>query len=150
MRLNDAMVAMQDDNTVLDVLTGCQCYFSKIEEISGVLANGEVNSTIDCRKVLSEATSIYLDLNPLLALAESEKSNRELKFYVEMKREVEKKGEKFVATSADKEASLHVANYRRVRNILESYVEAVKIAINTCQSILRSMTDEARMIPSAQ
>ena len=149
MRLNDAMVALSDETTALDILTGCQVYFDKVEEISGLFANDVVNTPEECRKVLSEATSVYMALAPLLALAETEKKNREVIYYVGKKMSVENAGEKFVATSTSTEASHHVTTYRRVRNILEGYVDAVKSAISTCQSTLKSMSDETRMLASA-
>ena len=150
MRLSDAIVAMNDDNTCGEVLTNCQVYFDKIEEISGSFATGGAESQAEVRKILNECTSIFLALNPLLALAETEKSNREVVYYHSRKIAIEKGGEKFVATAMDKEASAHVSNYRRVRNILEGYIETLKIAIGTCQSSLRSMSEENRLASTVQ
>jgi hypothetical protein len=150
MRLSDAIVAMKDENTCLEVLTGCQCYFDKIEEISGLFANGGAETQTEVRKILSECTSIFLALNPLLALADTEKSNREVIYYHSRKIAIEKTDVKFVATAMDKEASAHVANYRRVRNILEGYIDTLKIAIGTCQSSLRSLSEETRLVNPTQ
>jgi hypothetical protein len=142
---------MNNENTALQVLTDCQCYFDKIEEISGQFANGYLDNTQEMRKILNESTSIYLALNPLLSLAETEKSNREVIYYNKRKIEMEKANEKFVATAMDKEASAAVANYRRVRNILAGYVETLKVAISTCQSNLKSIGEENRItIPQQQ
>ena len=52
------------------------------------------------------------------------------------------------AASQEKESTAHVATYRRIRNVLEGYVESVQACISTCQSNLRSMTDEARLTNS--
>ncbi len=145
MNLTDLTNAFQQEDTALEILNECSCYFSKIDDLSDRLATGQTHTPEDYRVVLNEATSVYLALNPILAMARTEKENREMRFFVERKIEVEKKGEKFVATAADKEASLHVANYRRIRNILEGYIEASKMVIMTCQSILKSMSDEARI-----
>jgi hypothetical protein len=97
---------------------------------------------------LNECTAIYLAINPLLSLAETEKSNREVVHFVENKRATENAGGKFVATAGSTEASAHVATFRRVRNILEGYVESAKMAISTCQSNLKSMSDENRLTNS--
>lgn len=145
MRLNDAVKCMNDETSALEVLVGCQCYFDKIEEISGLFANGVVDTPAEARRVLNDCTAIYLALNPLLALSETEKANREVLHFVANKREVENGGGKFVATSATTEASAAVSNYRRVRNIIEGYVESTKMAMSTCQSILKSMSDENRL-----
>jgi hypothetical protein len=146
MRLQDAMKAMSNESTVLDVITNCQGYFDKVEEIGGLFANGVVDTPIECRKVLADATAIYLALNPILSLAETEKANREVIFFSKLKMDTENAGGKFVATNGDREASVHVANYRKVRNILEGYVESVKVIISTCQSSLKSMGDENRIL----
>jgi len=148
MRLAEAIQSMNDENTCLEVLVGCQCYFDKIEDISGVFANGGVDSPSDMRKILNECTSIYLALKPLLALAETEKANREVIYYNKAKIVIEAQGGKFVATAMDKEASAHVSNYRRVRNILDGYVETLKVAISTCQSSLKSIGEENRITMS--
>jgi hypothetical protein len=148
MRLNDAIQALSNESTALDVLKECQCYFDKVEEISGLFANGVIDTPAECRRVLNEATAIYLALNPLLSLAETEKSNREVIHFVENKRTVENSGGKFVSTAASTEASAAVHVYRRVRNVLEGYVESTKMAASTCQSILRSMSDENRLTNS--
>jgi len=145
MRLNDAIVALNDEQTALNVLTECQCYFDKIEEISGLFANGVVDNPTECRKILNECTAIYLALNPLLSLAETEKNNREVVHFNSRRMELEKNGGKFTATATEKESSAYVATYRRIRNILEGYVESVKVAIGTCQSNLKSMGEETRL-----
>ncbi len=150
MRLSEAIVAMSNETNALDVLTGCQCYFDKVEEISGLFANGVVDTPQEARRVLNECTAIFLALNPLLALSDTEKSNREVIHFVENKRTTENAGGKFVATSGTVEASASVANYRRVRNILEGYVESTKYAMSTCQSMLKSMSDENRLTNSGQ
>ena len=145
MNFKDAVVAMKEEGTAIEVLAGCQCYFDKVEEISGLFATGDVDNPIRCREVLNQATAVYMALNPLLALASSEKDNREVVDYVQAKRKIENAGNKFVATSQSVESSANVATFRRIRNILEGYVESVKASISTCQSNLRSMADEARM-----
>lgn len=150
MNLNDLTNAFAQEDTALEVLNECSCYFSKIDEISDKLATGQLHTPDDYRTILNEGTSIYLALNPILSIARTEKENREMEFFVNRKIEVEKKGDKFVSTAADKEASLHVANYRRIRNILEGYIEASKMVIMTCQSILKSMSDEARIAITSQ
>ena len=148
MRFNDAVQALKNENTAIDVLTGCQCYFDKVEEISGSFATGQVDNPIKCREVLNESTAIYMALNPLYKLAEGEVRNLEAIHYVECKRNIENNGGKFVAASQEKESTAHVATYRRIRNVLEGYVESVQACISTCQSNLRSMTDEARLTNS--
>ena len=148
MNFQAAVVALQNENTAIDVLTNCQCYFDKVEEISGLFATGMVDNPIKCRQVLNESTAIYMALNPLFKLAEGEVRNLEAIHYVESKRSIENSGGKFVAASQEKESSAHVATYRRIRNVLEGYVESVQASIITCQSNLRSLSDEGRLTNS--
>jgi hypothetical protein len=77
-------------------------------------------------------------------MAEAKKLNAELGAYVTLKRELESKGEKVVATSLEKESSLAVADFRRTRAILEGYVEACSKAIGTCQAQLKRLELEYR------
>lgn len=148
MNYQTARTLLEKESTAIDVLTGCQCYFDKVEEIAGSFATGMVDNPIKCRQVLNESTSLYLLLNPLLALAITEKDNKEMLHYVEEKRRIENSGGKFVATSQSNESSAYVSTYRRIRNVLEGYVESIKVSISTCQSNLKSMADEARMTNS--
>lgn len=145
MKLIDAMTAMENEDTCLEVLTNCECYFDKIDDIAGSFANGQADNSVALRGILNDCTSIYLALKPLLALAETEKANREVIYYNKAKIAMEAAGQKFVATAMDKEASAAVGNYRRVRNILDGYVETLKVAISTCQSGLKSIGEENRI-----
>jgi hypothetical protein len=107
--------------------------------IQGILSNGE-----DYRVCLDKLTGAYITLEPLYTMAEAKKLNAELGAYVTLKRELESKGEKVVATSLEKESSLAVADFRRTRAILEGYVEACSKAIGTCQAQLKRLELEYR------
>lgn len=107
--------------------------------IQGVLSNGE-----DYRVCLDKLTGAFVTLEPLYTMAVAYKENEEIKAYVSMKRELEARGEKVVAASLDKEASASIEIQRRVRNILEGYVEACSKAIGTCQTQLKRLELEYR------
>ncbi len=107
--------------------------------IQGILSNGE-----DYRVCLDKLTGAFVTLEPLYTMAVAYKENEEIKAYVSMKRELEAKGEKIVAASLDKEASASVEIQRRVRNILEGYVESCSKAIGTCQTQLKRLELEYR------
>lgn len=100
--------------------------------ISGILSTGE-----DYKTCLDKMTGAYTSLEPLYTQAEAKKLNEELQAYVTLKRELENKGEKVVAASLEKESSLAVADFRRIRAILEGYVEACSKCIGTCQTQLK-------------
>ena len=107
--------------------------------IGGILSSGE-----DYRICLDKLTGAFISLEPLYTMAVAYKENEEIKAYVSMKRELEAKGEKVVAASLEKEASASIEVQRRVRNILEGYVEACSKAIGTCQTQLKRLELEYR------
>lgn len=108
-----------------------------IEDYGQQLIQGILSTPEDYKTCLDKLTGAYISLEPLYTIAESVKLNQELQAYVAMKRELETKGEKVVAASLEKESSLAVADFRRIRAILEGYVEACAKGIGTCQTQLK-------------
>ena len=107
----------------------------------GITTNPE-----EALNALSELTGIYMSLKAVLAIAETEKKNREIRRYNEIKKEIENAGTKFVSVSADKEASSYVASYRRLRNIIQAYTDSCEKAISILQSLLKFFTIEISLI----
>jgi hypothetical protein len=107
--------------------------------IQGILSSGE-----DYRLCLDKLTGAFISLEPLYTMAVAYKENEELGYYVTIKRELEAKGEKVVAASLDREASASVSIQRRVRAVLEGYVEACSKGIGTCQTQLKRLELEYR------
>jgi len=127
---------------LIKLLTDFQDIFTLLDEISGQLLQGFYSTSEDYKKILNQATGIYGSLEPLYSLAIATKENAELKYYVEKKRELENKGEKIVAASLDKESSESVAEIRRIRNILEGYVNVAEKIIITAQTQLKQLGQE--------
>jgi len=126
------------------LLADYQDVFAMIDDYGQQLIQGIPSSGEDYKEILDKLTGAFIALEPLYTQAEAKKLNEELSAYVSMKRELESKGEKVVAASLDKEASLAVAEYRRVRAILEGYVEACSRAISSCQAQLKRLELEYR------
>jgi len=118
--------------------------FELIEDYGQQLITGVLSSGEDYRVCLDKLTGAYVALEPLYTMAVAYKENEEIKAYVAMKRELESKGEKVVAASLEKEASASIEIQRRIRNILEGYVEACSKAIGTCQTQLKRLELEYR------
>jgi dimeric dUTPase (all-alpha-NTP-PPase superfamily) len=116
-----------------------QDIFDMIDDFGQQLVQGIPNTPNDYKEILNKLTGAFISLEPLYTQAEAKKLNEELQAYVSMKRELESKGEKVVAASLEKESSLAVAEFRRIRAILEGYVEACAKAIGTCQTQLKSL-----------
>jgi hypothetical protein len=119
------------------LLTDYKDTFEMIDDYGQQLIQGILNTPEDYVLCLDKLTGAYISLEPLYTRAEAKKLNEELQVYVTMKRELEAKGEKVVATSLEKESSLAVADFRRVRAILEGYVEACSKGIGSCQTQLK-------------
>jgi hypothetical protein len=126
------------------LLTDYKDTFDMVDDYGQQLIAGILNTPEDYKSCLDKLTGAYVSLEPLYTMAEAKKLNEELQAYVSMKRDLESKGEKVVAASLDKEASLAVADFRRVRAILEGYVEACSKAIGTCQTQLKRIEFELK------
>jgi len=133
------------EDTLPLVLEETQETFSKIDDWSNAMKNNVTDNPEEAKKALTELTGCYMDLYRVLAIASTEKKNREQRYYGELKINTENEGKKFVGTVADKEASSYVANYRRIRNIIEGYTNVCDKAISSLQSLLKHMTEELKM-----
>ena len=127
------------------LLTDYKDIFEMIEDYGQQLVQGIISTPSDYKSCLDKLTGAYITLEPMYAVAESVKLNEELKKYMELKRNLEGLGEKVVASSLDKEASLSVASFRRVRAVLEGYVEACTKGIGTCQTQLKRIEFEMKI-----
>lgn len=137
MRILDIEEKFKSEETLPLVLENLKEDLNRIEYLAGLLRTQVANNPEEAVSVVNELTGIYMGLKTVLSIAETEKSNRELKAYETIKIETENKGDKFVSASAEKQASSSVASYRRVRNIIEAYVLSCEKAISTLQSVLK-------------
>ena len=78
--------------------------------------------------------------------AKTQKRNNELIRYRELKEEAESEGKKFISAPAEKEAQIYVAEYRKIRNALQAYVDACKVGIGSCQSIVKYKSEEKKYL----
>jgi hypothetical protein len=116
--------------------------FEMIDDYGQQLISGILSSPDNYAECLDKLTGAYISLEPLYTMAVAYKENEEIKAYVSMKREMEAKAEKVVAASLEKEASVVVEIPRRVRNILEGYVEACAKGIGSCQTQLKRFENQ--------
>lgn len=91
---------------------------------------------------LGKLTSLYSTLSTAATLTATHKKEKETIKYNSIKIELEKTDKKPVAASIEREASAFVSMERRVRNIVEAYLDICKMAITNCQSLLKSLTQE--------
>jgi len=137
----------ESEDNLSKLLTDCNDIFTMIDEYAQQFMQGILSTSADFRDVLNKLTGAYMYLEPLYSLAVANKENKELLYYVTTKRELESKNEKVVAASLEKESSASVEAYRRVRNILEGYVESCSKGIITCQTQLRRIEEDGKYKP---
>jgi arginyl-tRNA synthetase len=121
--------------------------FEMVDDYGQQFIQGILSTPEDYKDALNKLTGAYLSLMPLYQMAVAYKENEELKYYVTAKRELEAKAEKVVAASLEKESSAFVEHPRRVRNLLEGYVEASSKGIATCQTQLKRLELEGKLTP---
>jgi len=131
------------DNDTYDELL--QLYipqFDIVDKYAALLQKGDVDNKGSCIKALNELTGVYMDVKKIVEIVEALKTNVELAFYVEKKRELEAKDSKFVSAAVEREASLSIAEYRRIEHIFEAYLSSTLQGIQSIQSILKALTSE--------
>jgi len=142
MRVLELEKKFQSEETLDKVLEDLKDDINKVDYWAGVLRSGLVDNPEEANKALGELTGTYSNLRTALAIAQTEKRNREVRHYNQLRMDTENAGKKFVSAVGDKEASAHVANYRRVRNLILGYKESAEKAVGSLQSMLKDMTRE--------
>ena len=102
------------------------------------------------KKALNQLSIAFANLRIVLGVAETEYRNREVRYYQEKKMLAEEGGIKFVSGQAEKEASAFVAEYRRIRNLVQAYKESADKRIITLQSILKDILREQKSHPTTE
>lgn len=146
MRLLEIEKMFEDENDLDKVLEECKADFDRITYYNGIMKQGvTADNPAEATKALNELTGIRGDLNTVLAIAKTEKENREKKYYHQKKMEIENAEKKFVSASTEKEASAIVSPYRRIANYVEAKVEDCKTAISTLQSTIKHLDEEMKL-----
>jgi hypothetical protein len=135
----------QNSDNLNKVLEAVQIEIDKLTEISKSIRSSLSSNPVEAKRVMTELTGIYMTLNPVLAIAESEVKNREVKYYEKLRIETEGTERKFVSASAEKQAESSVTSYRRVRNLISAYVSSAEKGISTLQSLLKFEGTEMQM-----
>ena len=145
MRIKELEALFQDEENLDAVLEAVKGDFDKVDEWAEMMRDNQTNNPEMAKQGLSELTGTFMRLNTALSLATSQKKNREIRAYNRIKTETENADKKFTSAVGDREASAEVADYRRIRNIIQSYVEACKTSISSLQSILKQIQEEMKL-----
>jgi hypothetical protein len=133
-----------------ELLQACLETFNGIDEISSKLKSGIITTPHEARENLQVLCGSYGFLNTVYKIAITYKNNNEVRKFNLIRNEYEKnpivdekgKMKSFVNATAEREASEFVSDYRRIRNIVQSYVEICTTNIGSIQSILKSFGTE--------
>ena len=126
----------QKESTLEEVLKYCTQFFTKIDNVMLDLRKNKIQDGESVQEALTKVTGYFGALKPVLALAITEKKNRQVRYYNTRKEQIEKEGEKFSSAPTEREADASVASYRRVRNLVQGYVEVADRTIGILQSKL--------------
>lgn len=145
MRILEIEKLFENEETLDQVLEKCKEDFDKIDYYAGIMKQNITNNPEEAKKALNELTGTYSNLRTVLAIAETEKKNREIRAYSKLRIDIENEGKQFKDGQGKQLASGKVASYRRVRNIILGYKEACEKSITSLQSLLRHMTEEMKL-----
>lgn len=145
MKIYEIEKLFKKEKTLEDVLEQCQEDFNLIDEYSQNMKNGVTDIPEEAKTTLNKLTGVFMALKTLSAIAETEKKNREIRAYEQLRIDTENEGKKFVSSVAEKQASVEVAGYRRIKNIINGYLSACEKALSTLQSILKFMGEEMKL-----
>ena len=140
MRILEIENYFQDEGTLGKVLDECKADFELIDYYANsVLKTKLANNPDEAKGALLVLAGVFSNLSTILSIAITEKNNRETKEYDRLRIETENAGDKkFTSAQAEKTASLSVASYRRIRNIIEGYMNGCEKMIVSLQSTLKN------------
>ena len=142
MRILELEKLFETEDQLDKVLVELDPDFKKVDYWANLMKDNVTNNPEEAKKALNELTGAFSNLRTALSIAETEKKNREIRYYNKLRIEHDSKNGKFVSTTADKEASAKVAFYRRIKNIILGYKEACEKAVLSLQSLLKYMIVE--------
>jgi len=139
MRILEIEQMFQKEETLTKVLEECKGDFEQIDYYANsVLKSKLANNAEEAKDALLVLAGCFSNLATILSIAISEKKNREDKEYNRLRIEIENAQAKFTSASAEKQASVYVAPYRRIRNVIEGYVTGCEKQMSALQSTLKN------------
>jgi len=150
MRIRELEELFKDEKTVDLVLQDLEKDMEIVEKWLDYSLSDINDNAEELKKAINELSVAYGHLRVVLGIAETEYRNREVRYYAEAKIKAEAESKKFVSAQTDREASLHVAEYRRIRNIVQAYESGCSRRITVLQSILKTTLIEQQSNPSTE
>jgi len=148
MRILEIESLFEKEETLNQVLDKMEDDFKKVDYWAGLMKRTITNNSEEAKKALTELTGTFSNLRTVLAIADYKLENNEVRKYHSIKMQLEKDGKKFTSqidSATKKEASVSVAKYRRIKNIIQGYVSACEKSITSLQSILKHIAEEMKL-----
>lgn len=128
-----------------DILSQLQETFKELEASSQNLVMGVYENPDEAYKLMLRSAGFWEQLKAVHTTIDTVKTNRE-KIYIQKKKmeiESDPKG-KFVVSAVEGEASALTVDLRRLRNIVEAYMDMADRNITVCQSFLKYVTESSK------
>lgn len=157
MLLEQVQKYFETEEGLAELLKVLQDRFSRIDDRQEQLEHHIMNTIIEYCEAKEELAGIKMYLNPIYSEAITWKSNKEKSKYMELKIAIENKPvttdekgktvkEKFSSAPTEVEASEFVASWRRIRNILEGYINSCYDGIRQCEQRIVEIKGENSLI----
>ena len=131
-----------DEKTIDLVLEDIRENLEVVDKWTDVNSSDFGDNKEEIKKAIDQLSKAYKNIRLVAGIADSEYRSRDDRYYNEKKIQAEADGVKFTDATTKKEASLAVAEYRRIRNITEAYSDACNKRITVLQSILKDIASE--------
>jgi hypothetical protein len=145
-----------DEQGLVELLKLCEEKFAVIDDYSEQLMNHIMTTIGEFSIAKEQFAGIKEFLNPIYGESVTWRKNKGLKHYMQLKTEWENtpatkddKGklvkEKFLDGATEKEADEAISSYRRVRNLLQYYIESCSDIIKECEQRIYELKGEAKV-----
>ena len=139
MRILEVEKAFQDEKQLGKVLELCQEDIDLVDYYANTVLKGKLaNNVEEAKSALLVLAGVYSNLTTVLSVALTEKKNREIREYNRIRIETENAEKKVTDTAKASQASEFVSEYRRIRNLVEGYVNGCEKQISALQSTIKN------------
>ena len=139
MRILEIEKAFQDEKTLEQVLDLIKEDVELVDYYANdILKSKLANNPEEAKSAVLVLAGVFSNLTTVLSVAMTEKKNREIREYNRIRIEAENAEKKVTSAVMEQQASVFVANYRRIRNIIDGYVNGCEKQISALQSTLKN------------
>ena len=139
MRILEIERAFQDEKTLGKVLELIKEDIELVDYYArDILKTKLANNPEEAKSAVLVLAGVFSNLTTVLSVAMTEKKNREIREYNRIRIEAENAEKKVTSAVIEQQASVFVADYRRIRNIIEGYVNGCEKQISALQSTLKN------------